>query len=61
MNRWTIEVCDGPLPSREGYVFDQQFHLCRDCTKVALDQLSVVTSNETWPGDEIRERTREVE
>lgn len=57
-HEWWLQVT---APGRKPYwIMQQRIYLCEDCSLLALDQLSVVISNETWPGDEIRERTREV-
>ena len=40
---------------REGFFLDEEWQFCRACVSLMLDQLSVIISNETWPGDEQRE------
>lgn len=50
LHDWSVSIT---APGKKPYwIFQQTIYLCEDCSKMALDQLSVVISNETWPGDE---------
>jgi hypothetical protein len=53
LGRLSIEVTKGP-DAGKGWLIDQKFHLCDDCTSAVLDNLSVILSNETWVGDGTR-------